>query len=335
MTIGEFTALVVDKDEQGVSTGLRTLRRDALPEGDVTVAVAYSTLNYKDGLAVTGNPGIVRTFPMVPGVDFSGTVVESSSPDFKPGDPVVLTGWGVGERHWGGYAQLARVKAEWLLPLPDGLSLKQAMGIGTAGLTAMLCVMALAQHGLTPDRAGEREVAVTGAGGGVGSIAVALLARRGYNVTAVTGREELHGYLRELGATSVVGREALPVGSGRPLESQRWFAAVDVVGGAVLDALLRQVHYGGAVAACGLAGGNALNTTVFPFILRGVSLLGVDSVMCPQARRREAWARLVADLSPDTLERITRTITLAQVPAEAQAILAGPVRGRLIVDVNA
>ncbi len=329
-----FTALVVEKDDGGLSVGLRSLARDALPAGDVTVAVAYSDLNYKDGLALTGQGSIIRSYPMVPGIDYAGTVEASDSPAFRPGDKVILTGWGVGERHWGGYAQLARAKAEWLVPLPEGLSLQQSMSIGTAGLTAMLCVMALEDHGLMPAAVGEREVLVTGAAGGVGSIAVAVLAHLGYSVTAVSGRAEAHDYLRELGARQVVGREGLPI-KGKPLEAQRWAAAVDVVGGDVLAAVLAQMGYGGAVAACGLAGGHALATTVFPFILRGVSLLGVDSVYCPLERRQQAWARLARDLPAAALARIARVVPLREVPALAPQILQGRIRGRVVVDVNA
>ncbi len=329
-----FTALVVEKDDGGLFVGLRDLERDALPTGDVTVAVAYSDLNYKDGLALTGQGNIIRSYPMVPGIDYAGTVESSSSPAFKPGDKVILTGWGVGERHWGGYAQLARAKAEWLVHLPEGLSLQQSMAIGTAGFTAMLCVMALQDHGLTPGAVGDGEVLVTGAAGGVGSIAVAVLAHLGYNVTAVSGRPEAHDYLRALGARQVVGREALPI-KGKPLESQRWAAAVDVVGGDVLAAVLAQVSYGGAVAACGLAGGPNLSTTVFPFILRGVSLLGVDSVYCPSARRKVAWARLARELPAEALARIAQVVPLREVPALAPAILQGRIRGRVVVDVNA
>ena len=299
MAESQFTALVVGREDGRVTATLRQLNRGDLPPGEVTVAVAYSGLNYKDALALTGRGSIIRAYPMVPGVDLAGTVEESTSPSHRPGDQVLLTGWGVGERHWGGFAQLACVRADWLQPLPPGISLRQAMGIGTAGLTAMLCVLALEERGLTPAAAAGREVAVTGAAGGVGSIAVAVLARLGYEVTAVSGRPETYDYLRELGAGKVIGRQDLPLGSTKPLESQRWAAAVDVVGGEVLAALLTQVAYGGSVAACGLTGGSGLATTVFPFILRGVSLLGVDSVMCPQARRQTAWTRLAHDLPPD------------------------------------
>jgi acrylyl-CoA reductase (NADPH) len=326
-----FRALVLDQQDGAVVAAIQELRTDALPEGDVLVAIAYSSLNYKDGLAVTGQGRIVRSYPFVPGIDMAGTVVESQSPAFQPGDQVVLTGWGVGERHWGGYAQLARVRSDWLVPLPPGMDLKQAMGIGTAGFTAMLCVMALEERGLAP---GGREVVVTGASGGVGSVAVALLARLGYHVVASTGRAELHAYLKDLGAREVIGREAL-ASPGKPLESERWGGAVDTVGGDTLAGLLRAMAYGTSVAACGLAGGSALNTTVFPFILRGVSLLGIDSVMCPQERRRAAWARLARDLPRDVLDRIVQVAPLADVPALSRQILAGQVRGRIVIDVNA
>ncbi len=326
-----FKALVLDQQEGAVTATIRELAADALPDGDVLVAVAYSSLNYKDGLAVTGQGRIVRSYPFVPGIDLAGTVVESQSPAFQPGDQVVLTGWGVGERHWGGYAQLARVRSEWLVPLPAGMDLEQAMGIGTAGFTAMLCVMALEERGLAP---GGRPVVVTGASGGVGSVAVALLAQLGYHVVASTGRAELHAYLQELGAREIIGRAAL-ASPGKPLESERWGGAIDTVGGDTLAGLLRAMAYGTSVAACGLAGGSALNTTVFPFILRGVSLLGIDSVMCPQERRRAAWARLARDLPRDALERIVQVVPLAEVPALSRQILAGQVRGRIVIDVNA
>jgi acrylyl-CoA reductase (NADPH) len=326
-----FRALVLDQQDDAVTATIQELPTDALPEGDVLVAIAYSSLNYKDGLAVTGQGRIVRSYPFVPGIDMAGTVVESQSPAFRPGDQVVLTGWGVGERHWGGYAQLARVRGEWLVPLPPGMDPKQAMGIGTAGFTAMLCVMALEERGLAP---GGRPVVVTGASGGVGSIAVALLARLGYHVVASTGRAELHAYLTDLGAREIIGREAL-ASPGKPLESERWGGAVDTVGGDTLAGLLRAMAYGTSVAACGLAGGSALNTTVFPFILRGVSLLGIDSVMCPQERRRAAWARLARDLPRNALERIVQVAPLAEVPALSRQILAGQVRGRIVIDVNA
>lgn len=327
-----FQALVVEQQEGQVVSSLRELEREALPAGDVLIRVAYSSLNYKDGLAVTGAGKVIRRYPMVPGIDLAGTVVESASPAYRPGEAVVLTGWGIGESHWGGYAQLARVRSEWLVPLPAGLDLQQAMGIGTAGLTAMLSVMALEAHGLRP---GEREVLVTGAGGGVGSVAVALLARLGYRVAASTGRPELHGYLRELGAATIVDRRDLAAPAQRPLESERWAGAVDTVGGDTLAAVLRSLAHGSSVAACGLAGGSALNTTVFPFILRGVNLLGIDSVLCPLEPRQAAWVRLARDLPAGALARMMQVAPLREVPALSREILQGRIRGRVVVDVNA
>jgi acrylyl-CoA reductase (NADPH) len=311
---------------------LKDVPRDALPDGDVTVAVTYSSLNYKDGLAVTGQGRIVRSYPMVPGIDLAGTVLASESPDYKPGDEVVLTGWGVGERHWGGYAEMARVKSAWLVPLPRELTARQAMALGTAGFTAMLSVMALEEHGVGPHG---RPVIVTGAAGGVGSVAVALLAQRGYTVAASTGRSELHDYLKGLGASEIIERAALAAPSTRPLESERWGGGVDTVGSTTLAAVLRTTAYGGSVAACGLAGGNDLPTTVLPFILRAVNLLGIDSVLCPPDRRRTAWERLARDVPSDTLNRITQVAPLADVPRLAGEILQGRVRGRVIIDVRA
>src|SRR5581483_7180949 len=274
MPTDTFKALVVDQRDGQISAAIQELGLEALPAGDVLVDVAYSSLNYKDGLAITGRGKIIRQFPMAPGIDFAGTVAESQHPAYQPGDQVVLTGWGVGERHWGGMSQKARVKGDWLVPLPEGLTLEQSMAIGTAGFTAMLCVMALEAQGIVPGR----ELAVTGAAGGVGSVAVALLARQGHAVVASTGRAAERDYLAALGAREVIGR--LPA-EGKPLESERWGGAIDTVGGATLAAVLRALAYGGSVAACGNAGGVELNTTVFPFILRGVSLLGIESVMCP------------------------------------------------------
>jgi acrylyl-CoA reductase (NADPH) len=327
-----FKALVLDERDGKPQAAIRDLGRDALPDGDVLVQVAYSSLNYKDGLAITGQGRIIRNYPMVPGIDFSGTVVESSSPAYQPGDQVILTGWGVGERHWGGFAGMARVKSDWLVPLPDGLSPHGAMAFGTAGFTAMLCVMALEDAGIAP---GEREVVVTGAAGGVGSVAVALLAQAGHNVTASTGRAEEHDYLTALGARQIIDRSTLATPSNRPLESERWAGGVDTVGGDTLASVLKGVAYTGAVAACGLAGGTNLNSTVLPFILRGVRLLGIDSVMCPRSRREAAWARLARDFPADHLDRVTQTIPLADLPTIAADILAGKVRGRVVVDVNA
>ncbi len=303
-----------------------------LPEGDVTVEVAYSSLNYKDGLAVTGKGRIVRRPPLVCGIDLAGTVSASSSPDWSPGDEVVVTGWGLSETHPGGYTTRQRVRSEWLVARPPGLTLAQTMAVGTAGLTSMLCVLTLEDAGIA---AGDGELLVTGAGGGVGSVAVALLAHLGHRVVAVTGRPELHGYLGELGASAFVAREELARGSDRPLESARWAGAVDTVGGSTLASVLRQAAYGAAVAACGLAGGDELATTVLPFILRGVRLLGVDSVQCPRPRRERAWARLAADLDPGLLDRMTTVAPLSAVPRLAEEILQGRTRGRVVVDVGA
>lgn len=326
-----FKALVLNQHEGTLHADIQTLSVDDLPAGEVLVSVACSSLNYKDGLAITGKGKIVRSYPMVPGVDFAGTVVESHSPDFKAGDQVLLMGWGVGERHWGGYAQMARVQADWLIPLPAGLTMQQTMGIGTAGFTAMLCVLALEEHGVAP---GGREVVVTGASGGVGSFSVALLAKLGYNVVAATGRPESHDYLRSLGAQSFLGREELAT-QKRPLESERWDGAVDSVGGKILAGLLPEMAYGSSIAACGLAGGNDLATTVFPFILRGVNLLGIDSVRCPRPRRVAAWERLVRDAPLDHLDTITRVVPLEELLVLGEEIIKGQVRGRIIVDVNA
>jgi acrylyl-CoA reductase (NADPH) len=326
-----FKALVVEQKEGGTQAEFRDLTPEALPEGEVLVKVAYSTINYKDGLAVTGQGKVIRKFPLVPGIDFAGTVVESASPDFKAGDEVVLTGWGVGESHWGGFAQMARVKAGWLVPLPKALTLKQAMGIGTAGFTAMLCVMALEEKGLTP--ADQREVVVTGAAGGVGSIAVAILAKLGYNVTASTGRAELHNYLRGLGAKQMVDRSTLAK-PGKPLDTERWAGAVDTAGGDTLAALLPGMAQNSSIAACGNAAGFALNTTVFPFILRGVSILGINSVLTPQPRRLAVWSRLAQDLPLPALEAMMQEAPLAAVPDLSRQILQGQIKGRVVIDVN-
>ncbi|GAB4445144.1 MAG: MDR family oxidoreductase [Chloroflexi bacterium OHK40] len=326
-----FRALVVEESAGERQVALRDLPIEALPPGEVLVRVAYSTLNYKDGLAVTGKGKVLRSSPLAPGIDFAGTVVESASPDYRPGDQVVLTGWGVGERHWGGFSQLNRVPAAWLVPLPAGLTLRQAMAIGTAGFTAMLCVQALERHGLVPT---EREVLVTGAAGGVGSVAVALLARAGYRVTAATGRPAEAAYLRELGAGEVIERSVLTT-PGRPLESERWAGAVDTVGGATLAGIFRAVAYHGVVAACGNAGGAEFTTSVFPFILRGVKLIGVESVMVPPDERRAAWERIAHDLPTALIDRMTEEIPLAAIPAYSERITSGQVRGRVVVDVNA
>jgi acrylyl-CoA reductase (NADPH) len=329
MSTDTFTALVLEQRDGATHSEVRQLPASALPEGDVLVRVAYSDLNYKDGLAITGRGRVVRSFPMVPGIDLAGTVVESASAAHKPGDQVVLTGWGIGETHWGGHAQLARVRADWLVPLPAGMTLEQSMGIGTAGFTAMLCVMALEEHGLRP---GGRQVLVTGASGGVGSVAVAILARLGYEVVASTGKQDEHDYLQALGAKEVIGRLAP---SGKPLESERWAGAVDTVGGTTLAALIPGLAFGASVAACGNAGGAELHTSVFPFILRGANLLGVLSVYVPLDRRRQAWERLARDLPADALDRMIQVAPLADVPALSQAICEGKIRGRVVVDVNA
>ncbi|MBM3569475.1 MAG: oxidoreductase [Alphaproteobacteria bacterium] len=325
-----FKALVVEDAGGAHKTSVQELGMDRLPAGEVTVRVAYSTVNYKDGLAVVHRGRIIRSYPMVPGIDFSGTVVDSQSPEFKPGEQVVLNGWGVGERHWGGFAQMARAKAEWLVKLPAGIGLKQAMAIGTAGYTAMLCVMALEDYGIKP---GDKEVIVTGAAGGVGSVAVAILARLGHAVAASTGRPEQADYLKSLGARTIVARGDFDK-PGKPLDAERWAGGIDSVGSQTLATVLSQVRYGGAVAACGLAGGTNLPATVLPFILRGVGLLGVDSVMCPRPRRQAAWARLAKDLPFDKLDAMTTVHGLDQVPALADAILKGQVRGRAVIDLG-
>ena len=327
-----FTAVVLNESDGKVSAALERLDMQALPEGDVTVRVAYSSFNYKDGLVLGGLGRLVRTYPHVPGIDLVGTVEASDSPAYKPGDDVLSTGWFVGERHWGGYAQMARLKSDWLVPLPEGLDARRAMAIGTAGLTAMLCIMALEDQGLTPDNG---DVLVTGAAGGVGSVAVAVLANLGYRVAASTGRPETHDYLRSLGASELVDRADLATPSGKPLEAEHWAGAVDSVGGETLASVLRAMCYGGSVAACGLAGGAGLPATVIPFILRAVNLLGVESVQCPAARRRVAWARLAQDLPLDKLDAMTKVVPLRAVVDLAPKILAGQVRGRVVVDVNA
>ena len=329
-----FKALIVDKDDEGtVSQSIEEIGEERLPQdGDVTVAVEYSTVNYKDGLCLTGAGGLVRSYPHVPGIDFAGRVESSDDDRYRPGDPVVLTGWRVGEAWWGGYAQKARVKADWLVPLPDGLSASQAMAVGTAGFTAMLAVMALEDHGLAPDKG---EVLVTGAAGGVGSVATAILAKLGYRVAAVTGRPETADYLTGLGASRIGPRDELSETVKRPLESETWAGCVDAVGGAMLARVLGQMTYGASVAAVGLAGGAALPATVIPFLLRGVNLLGIDSVMQPSERRVVAWNRIVSDLPMDKLEAMTRSVALAEVPALGADILKGRVQGRVVVDLNA
>lgn len=325
-----FNALMLTQDDNGRTVAeVRQLTDGDLPDGDVLVAVEYSSLNYKDGLAVTGKGKIVRTWPMVPGIDLAGSVLESSSSSYAAGDRVVLTGWSVGEKYWGGYSQRQRVRSKWLVPLPEGLDTRRAMAIGTAGFTAMLCVMTLEEAGLEPDSG---TVLVTGAAGGVGSVAVAILAKLGYKVAAVSGRPETEDYLRQLGASEFVSREEMNE-PARPLEGQRWAGAVDTVGSKLLARVLAETSYGGCVAACGLAGGADLPTTVMPFILRNVSLRGVDSVMCPVDRRRQAWDRLVLDLPGDALGEIGQTVGLEDLPEMAAKIIGGQVRGRVIVDL--
>ncbi len=328
-----FRALVVEKDATGATrAGVQTLPDERLPPGDVTVAVEYSTLNYKDGLCLGSGAGLVKTWPHVPGIDFAGTVEASEDPRYAPGDRVILTGWRVGELHWGGYATRARVQADWLVPLPAGTTTRWAMAVGTAGLTAMLAVRALQAQGLAP---GAGPVLVTGAAGGVGSVAVALLARAGHEVAAVTGRPEHEGYLKGLGAARIVPRAELAETVARPLESETWAACVDAVGGSMLARVLGQMKYGAAVAAVGNAGGVAVPANVLPFILRGVNLLGIDSVRRPYADRVAAWARLAAELPEKVLEPMIRPATLGDLPALGAAILRGQVQGRVVVDVRA
>lgn len=329
-----FNALVVDKDEDGKThAAVRQLELEDLPGAEVTVAVEYSTVNYKDGLCIGPGGGLVRHYPHVPGIDFAGTVEDSSDARYRPGDKVVLTGWRVGEAHWGGYAQKARVRADWLVPLPEGLDTRQAMAVGTAGLTSMLSVMALEDHGLAP---GHGPVLVTGAAGGVGSVAVALLASLGHEVAAVTGRPEQGPYLRDLGASRIVAREELTEVTRKPLESEMWAGGIDAVAGAMLGRVLKQVKYGGSVAAVGLAGGAAIEgALITPFILRGVNLLGIDSVMQPFANRLRAWERIARDLPLDKLEAMVQPATLSDLPQLGADILKGQVKGRVVVDVNA
>ncbi|HLN48908.1 MAG TPA: MDR family oxidoreductase [Steroidobacteraceae bacterium] len=326
-----FRALVIDNNGGTVSASLQNVNEASLPPGNVIVAVEYSTVNYKDGLVVTGAGGLVKRYPHVPGIDFAGQVQESRHPAYKQGDPVVLTGWRVGEVQWGGLAQKASVDGDWLVPLPAGLSTRQAMAVGTAGFTAMLAVMALETHDLHP-RAGE--VLVTGAAGGVGSAAVAILAKRGYQVVASTGRADTHEYLKSLGASVVIDRAPFAEPAKRPLEGERWAGCIDAVGGNTLARVLAQTRYAGSVAAVGLAGGSKLEHTVIPFLLRGVNLLGIDSVMCPMKRRIEAWSRLRSDLPLDKLEAMTVEAKLDEVPGIAAQILKGGIRGRVVVDVN-
>ncbi|PTA99160.1 MULTISPECIES: acryloyl-CoA reductase [Sulfitobacter] len=328
-----FDALMVNKDEDTGKTHAEVTQidLDRLPEGDVTVAVEYSTVNYKDGLCIGPGGGLVRKYPHIPGIDFAGTVEASDDDRYKPGDKVVLTGWRVGEAHWGGYAQKARVKADWLVPLPEGLNTRQAMAVGTAGFTAMLSVMALEDHGLVP---GNGPVLVTGAAGGVGSVAVAILAALGHEVAGVTGRPDTADYLKSLGATQIVAREELNETVKRPLESETWAGCIDAVGGEMLARVLGQMKYGGSVAAVGLAGGAGLPATVIPFLLRGVNLLGIDSVMQPYDNRLRAWQRIGKGLPLSKLEDMVVPATLSDLPKLGADILNGQVRGRVVVDVN-
>lgn len=328
-----FKALLVEESgPSAVTTSLQELSADRLPDGDVTVAIAHTTINYKDGLCMQPRNGLVRHYPHVPGVDFAGTVEASDDARYQPGDRVVLTGWGVGEKHWGGFAQKARVKADWLVPLPDRLTTAQAMAIGTAGLAAMLAVIALENHGLKPDQG---EVLVTGAAGGVGSIATAILSQLDYHVAAVTGRPETAAYLTSLGAKRIIARTELDTVAKKPLEKAVWAGCVDAVGGEMLARVIGQLHYGASVAAVGLAGGASLPTSVIPFLLRGVNLLGIDSVMLPYDQRVTAWQRLATDLPQDKLSAMIHPATLDEVPQLGAAILQGQVKGRVVVDVNA
>jgi acrylyl-CoA reductase (NADPH) len=327
-----FQAILLDKKEDGSTDAkLATLDEASLPQdGDVTVEVAYSTLNFKDGLAITGKSPVVRKWPMVPGIDGAGTVLSSSHPDWKPGDAFLLNGWGVGEVHMGCLAQRAKLKGEWLIPLPAGMTARSAMAIGTAGYTAMLCTMALREHGVPPDGG---EILVTGASGGVGSVAIAILARRGYRVVASTGKLDEAGYLKSLGAVEVIDR-AMLAAPGKPLQKERWAGVVDAVGSHTLANALAQTRYGGVVAACGLAQGMDLPLTVAPFILRGAKLIGIDSVMAPRALRVAAWDALATELDTASLDAITQEIMLAEAIAQAPRLLAGQVRGRIVVNVN-
>jgi acrylyl-CoA reductase (NADPH) len=326
-----FKALVLREQEGKTLSAVETLSLADLPEGDVLLSVDYSSINFKDSMAVTGSGKIVRTWPMVPGIDLTGTVIESDSAAYKPGDKVVLTGWSVGEKYWGGYSQFQRVQSKWLVPLPEGMDGQTAMGVGTAGLTAMLCVMALEEAGITPDKG---SVVVSGAAGGVGSVAIALLHQLGYQVTAISGRQELTDYLQALGASEVISREEMAKPC-RPLEAQRWAGAIDTVGDAILARILAETDYNGAVAACGLAMGVKLATTVMPFILRNIRLLGVDSVMCPYPRRTQAWNRLARQLPANAVEEINQVVTLEQVVGIAEDMMKGKVKGRVVVDLNA
>lgn len=328
-----FNALLVDKDDNGKThASIQSIDESRLPEADVTVDVEYSTVNYKDGLCVGPGGGLVRNYPHIPGIDLAGKVASSNSPDYKPGDNVVLTGWRVGEAWWGGYSQKARVKSEWLVPLPDGITTRQAMAVGTAGFTAMLAIMALQDQGLKTDQG---PVLVTGGAGGVGSVAIAILHNLGFEVAAVTGRPELTGYLKDLGANSIVAREDINQTVKRPLESETWAGCVDAVGGEMLARVLGQLKYGASAASVGLAGGAQLPATVVPFLLRGVNILGIDSVHQPYESRVRAWNQLTGSLPMDKLENMIVPATLAELPELGKQILKGQIRGRVVVDVNA
>jgi len=326
----EFRALILTEQDGKVAAGFETRRIEELPPGEVLVRVRWSTLNYKDGMILNGLGRLVRSYPHIPGVDFSGTVEESSSAEWQKGDEVILTGWRVGEARWGGYAEYARVPANYLVRVPDGMTAKRAMTIGTAGFTSMLAVMALERHGLTP--AGG-EVLVTGAGGGVGSVAVAILAKQGYRVVGSSGRPETHDFLKSLGAAEIVDRAVLAA-PGKPLQSERWAGVVDAVGGTTLASALAQMKYRGSVAACGLAGGAELATTVIPFLLRGVNLLGIDSVLSPLPERQEAWRRLASEVPAELLDSLTETIPFAALPEYGGRILKGQTRGRVVVEID-
>jgi acrylyl-CoA reductase (NADPH) len=328
--VATFKAMVIEKVDGGTKAALADFDETNFMDGDVTVRVEYSTVNYKDGLAITGKAPVVRRFPMIAGIDFAGTVEASSHADWKAGDKVILNGWGCGETHLGAYAEKARVKGDWLVPLPASMSAREAMAIGTAGYTAMLAVMALERHGLTPEQG---PVVVTGAAGGVGSVAIAILAKRGFTVHAVTGRPQEADYLKGLGASEVVPRAEL-AGAPKLLNKERWAGAIDSVGSTTLANVLSMIRYGGAVAACGLAGGMDLPTSVAPFILRGVCLYGIDSVMCPLPRRKEAWKRLETDLERQKLAMMAQEIGLSDLPEAARSILAGQVRGRIVVKIG-
>ncbi|USG60543.1 oxidoreductase [Sneathiella marina] len=325
-----FKAMVIEDKDGKQQASIKDLTIADLPDNDVLVEVSYSTLNYKDGLAVSGK-GIARRLPMVGGVDLAGTVLESASDEFKPGDKVVVNGFGLSELYWGGYSQKQKLKSDWLIKLPDGFSMQEAMAIGTAGYTSMLCVLALEKAGITPDKG---EILVTGAAGGVGSVAIALLAKLGYTVVASSGREETHAYLKKLGASSVISREET-MGKGRPFDKERWAGAIDSVGSSILASVIAQLNYGGAVAAVGLAAGTDLPTSVLPFILRGVSLIGVDSVMASKEIRQEAWARLAQDLDKSIFDDMITVEPMSNLPALAEQIIKGQIKGRVVIDVNA